>query len=365
MNTSRGVYSQDDLRRLIAARKIETLPGFCQEHVGPASIDLTTTGEGYRVERLLQPSQLTNETVRSLLATHMKGKKIEVGDTMEVGCTYLVKSSVNINFPPGLYGYLNAKSSSGRNFLFVRALADGIHMFDCVDQRTRGYTGELWLVLQPLAYPIIFTDKECYNQLRIFDEDTRFGQKDLESVLVDTDLLYRRTKEPYKQGELSLFTHDGSVLCTLHAKEGGRVGYKARTVSKPLDLCDRGLDPSEYFDLVTSDRDGVIQIESGRYYLLSTNEVLKVPTGNTAELTALDPRLGFFFTHFAGFIDPGFMGTVTLELFAPHNEFLRHKKPVARFVYENMRSPTVSYAQLGNYANQIETRLPKQFGEWR
>jgi deoxycytidine triphosphate deaminase len=369
MNTKSGVFSQLDLKGLVDSGRIKPLEGFKQKHIGPASIDITSTGEAYRINRLLPPSQLENETIRDLLP-NMGYSKIDLGDVLEVGSTYLAKASIDINFPPGMYGYLNAKSSSGRNFLFVRSLADGVHMFDCVDRRNRGYTGELWLVIQPLAYPVIFTNEECYNQLRVFDGDTRFKQRDLEIVLQQHNLLYRRNQEPYKQGDLSLFSHDGTVLCTLCAKPETFVGYKAKNTAKPLDLVSRDNNPRDYFEQVYSERfgpakdDGVVCVEQGKYYLLSTNEMLKIPNENTAELKALDTRLGFFFTHFAGFFDPGFFGTATLEVFAPQNEFLRHKKPLARFEYETLRSPTVSYITTGTYSGQIETQLPKQFGGW-
>ncbi|MEN9552062.1 MAG: hypothetical protein RI935_439 [Candidatus Parcubacteria bacterium] len=370
MTSSIGVFSQTDLKNLVLNKRIKPLAGFSENHIGPASVDLTTTGEAYRVNRLLSPSELENETIRNLLPK-MGASRINLGDVMEVGSTYLAKASVDINFSPGMYGYLNAKSSSGRNFLFVRSLADGVHMFDSVDVRHRGYTGELWLVLQPLAYPIVFTNKECYNQLRVFDGDTRFTPRDLEEVLQNNDLLYRRqNQEAYNQEYLPLFTHNGSVLCTLCAEPETHVGYKARNTAKPLNLADRDLNPRDYFEEVHADRfgggeaDGVVCIEKGRYYLLSTNEMLKIPDGHTAELKALDTRLGFFFTHFAGFFDPGFFGTATLEVFAPQNEFLRHKKPLARFEYETMRSKTVSYAALGNYSGQTKTQLPKQFTSW-
>lgn len=364
-----GVFSKNDLIGLIANERINPLKGFLENHVGPASVDITTTGEAYRVDRLLQPSQLEAETVRSLLPK-MGASPIALGSIMEVGYTYLAKASLDINFPPGMYGYFNAKSSSGRNFLFVRTLSDYIHMFDSVDRRNHGYTGELWLVIQPLAFSVILTDKECYNQLRVFDGDTRFDQHDLDQALISHDLLYRRNQQPYQQGELSLFTHDGSVLCTLGAFPEKSVGYKAKRTVKPIDLTSRTLNPHEYFEPVYSESfgegkyDGCVRIEAGRHYLLATNEMLKIPVGNTAELTALDPRLGFFFTHFAGFFDPGFFGTGTLEVFAPHDTILRHKQPLARFVFEKMRSNTTSYAVSGNYSGQIETQLPKQFAPW-
>lgn len=369
MICSTGVFNQNGLNELIENKRIKPLSGFLPKHVSPASVDVTSTGEAYRVNRLLPPSQLTNESIRSLLP-QMGASRIDVGSVMEVGSTYLVKASLDINFPPGVYGYLNAKSSSGRNFLFVRSLADGIHMFDSVDRRDRGYSGELWLVIQPLAYPVIFTVEECYSQLRVFNGDTRFKQVDLDNLLLKEDLLFRRSKDPYLQGELSLFTHDGSVLCTLHAPPDKVVGYKAKKTAKPLDLSSRGLDPHDYFDEVCAERfgpgkyDSGVYGEAGKYYLLATNEMIKIPTLHTAELMAVDTRLGFVFTHFAGFFDPGFFGTATLEVFAPQGEFLRHKKPLARFAFETLLEETVSYAKKGNYQEQIETQLPKQFKPW-
>jgi dCTP deaminase len=104
-----------------------------------------------------------------------------------------------------------------------------------------------------------------------------------------------------------------------------------------------------------------IALQPGRCYLLSTNEMFKVPDDHCSELVALDPRFGHVFSHFAGFFDPGFFGTATLEVYSalPAPVFLRHKQPFAKFVLEKLRSPTVPYAN--NYQGQIGTKLPKQF----
>jgi deoxycytidine triphosphate deaminase len=368
MEKTFGVFGQEDLRNLVKNGRIKPLATFDDSHIGPASIDLTVTDEVYRVKNLLQPSQLVSETVRSLIPK-MGATKVPLGTTMMVGETYLAKGSIDVNFPPGMYGYFNAKSSSGRNFLFVRTLADGVHMFDSVDRREKGYTGEVWLVLQPLAFSIILTNKERYNQLRVFNADTRFRQADLDVLLQKEDLLFRRkNKEPYAQGDLSLFTQDGSVLCTLNAPAGKLVGYKTKNSGAPLDLTSRGVDPRDYFEpvyaesLTEDDTEmGCFRVEGGCHYLLSTNEIFRVPESYTAELVALDTRLGFFFTHFAGFFDPGWFGTATLEVYAPYTTILRHKQPIARFIFECMKSKTTSYAKTGTYQGQIKTQLPKQF----
>lgn len=368
-----GVFSKNDLQTLVEKGRI--IPGstFSPKHIGEASVDITVTDEAYIISRVLQPNPVCCESVRDLLPM-MGARPISIGSVLNVGCSYLVKASVELNLPPGTYGFCNAKSTSGRLFAFVRTIADRIFMFDSVDQRHKGYSGELWLVIEPLAFPIILDHSECFNQLRIFDSDTRFGEKDLHRLLQTNDLLFDRdTKQPYKQSELSLFTNDGSVLCTLFAKgDDGRVGYKTRLGGvEPIDLSKRDLNPKKYFEPVFAEQliDGDkhswgVNVEGGRYYLLCTNEMFRVPVTCSSELVALDRRLGDVFTHFAGYFDPGFFGTGTLEVFSPRTVFLRHKQPLAKFVFESMRSETTSYQDRGTYAGQIPTRLPKQFIAW-
>lgn len=367
----KGVYSENDLRAAVDAGRIEPLNGFTESHIGPASVDLTVTGEDmYHVERLFRPMSQRQENVRDVLKL-MCPKPVKLGDEILPGHEYVMKATVNANFPPGMYAYKNAKSTSGRNFNLVRTLTDRHGWFDTLDKRSEGFTGEVWLAIQPLSHGFILTQKECYNQVRVFDGDTRFKNDDLKRLLATEDLLFRRDGTPYKQGELSLFSNDGSVFCTLYAPGKKLIGYKVRRTRKILDLTDRKLNPHEYFEPVYSEEaipgdpdSGFVTLRAGDMYLLSTNEMLKVPRHLCAELRALDPRLGIFFSHFAGFFDPGFFGTATLEVLAPFDMVLRHGDPIARFEFEKMRSETISYSEKGTYHHQVETQLPKQFHAW-
>ncbi len=368
-----GVFSQNDLRHLVKASRVIPCDGFEDKHIGPASIDLTISGDHvYVLHQAFKPSARKGETVRQLIEyfSPTNGPKtVGLGDVLYPGCTYLAKASVNVNFPPGMYAYTNAKSTSGRNFLLVRVIADMCEGFDAIDNRRSGYSGEVWFLMQPLAYPVVLTNKEAYIQMRVFDGDTRFSERDLQIVLQEHDFLHRHNDVPYKQGELSLFSEDGSIFTTLRAKSGKLIGFKAvrGTAVKPLDLTLRGLDPREYFEPVYGDVDpsdsdgGTVTLDPSSYYLLSTNEKLNVPVSACSELRMLDPRAGLFFSHFAGFFDPGFYGTPTLEVVSVMPTTLRHKDVVARFGLERMRSVTPSYASVGNYAGQRRTTLPKQF----
>ncbi len=366
-----GVFSKNDLLGLISSDRIMPLNGFEIKHVGPASVDLTVSGGFvYELRTAFKPSSRKNETVRELLTyfgVENGARKVMVGEVLYPGKSYLAKASVDVNFPPGVYAFANAKSTSGRNFLLVRVIADYCGEFDSVDKRREGYTGEVWFLMQPLVFPVVLTDKEAYIQMRVFDGDTRFNERDLQVELQKTDFLHRHDGKAYKQGELSLFAEDGSILTTLWAKAGKLVGFKVLPYTEPLDLTARGLEPAHYFEPVYAKEDpsdkhgGLIEIHPSCCYLLSTNERFNVPAYLCSELKMLDPRLGLYFSHFAGFFDPGFFGTPTLEVVPVMPTVLRHKDVVARFGLERMRSETLSYASAGNYAGQVRTTLPKQF----
>lgn len=375
MSTNKiGAFSQFDLNDLVSNGRIKTLNGFQNKHIGPASVDITVAdGEAYRVEHIVRPSGKRREKLRDLFGV-LGARKIELGTVLVPGEKYIAKATINTNFPPGIYAYANAKSTSGRNMCLCRTLADEVEGYDTLDRRLEGWSGEVWLTIEPLVFPIVLTDKECYSQVRVFDGDTRFTESDLKSELLRKDLLYRQDGSMYNQGELSLSSGDGTVFTTLYAKAGKLVGFRAKGTRKPLNLESRGLDPREYFEPVYAETDpsdpdgGLITLEPGWYYLLSTNEMLDVPEHLCAELVMLHARFGLFFSHFAGFFDPGFKGVPTLEVTCLIRTTMRHREAVGCFRYERMRSETVSYASVGNYSGQQRTTLPKQFimpEEWK
>jgi deoxycytidine triphosphate deaminase len=367
-----GVYSKSDLNSAIAAGRIIKNEGFLDKHVGPASIDLTVADSKdiYRVERLIKPSEQKQERVLEILP-QMGPTRIQIGDVLYPNHEYLMRSTVSVNFSPGMYGYANAKSTSGRNFVLVRTIVDHHGWFDTVDKRNKGFTGDIWISIKPLSHGIILTQDECYNQLRVFDGDTRLNEQGLRQALAGEDLLFKRDKTPYKQGDLNLFTNDGTVICTLYAPAKKLVGYKMRRSTKILDLTSRNIDPTDYVEPIYAEEgikgdpdSGQVFIRGGDMLLLSTGPMIKIPVHLSSELRMLDPRLGLFFSHFAGYFDPGFFGTATLEVIALHDMTLRHGDPIARFELEHMRSETESYAKVGTYGGQIETQLPKQFAPW-
>ena len=246
-----GAYTREDLFSLINKGRIKTLSSFKDSHVSVASIDVTVEDEAYEIEKVLKPLSQKKEKIRDILNL-MNPKPFKIGDTMYPGKSYIAKASLDLDFTPGLYMYGNAKSSSGRNFLLVRMLADEVGMFDGVDMRSRGYTGELWMVFEPLVYPIILTKDETYLQIRVLNKDTRMNKDDLDQFLIENNLLYRRQNlEPYSQDKLSLLTYNGSILTTIYAPANQLVGYRVKeNILDPVDLTKRDIDGEKYFEKV-------------------------------------------------------------------------------------------------------------------
>lgn len=370
---STGTFSKSDLLELIGSNRIVTLPGFQEKHVGSASIDLTVSGgEIYRLDRFFTPSGKRKEKVRDLLSA-WGAQAVLLGSVGEAGQQYLAKATIDANLSPGLYSYCNAKSTSGRNVILTRVIADGVEGYDNLDRRHEGWDGEVWILIEPLRAPVVLTDQECYLQVRFFDGDTRFTEADLRRERQQHEFVLRQDGSPYKQGDLQLSSNDGTVFTTLYAKAGKLIGFRLKKTRKALDLTSRNLDPGEYFEPVYAESDpsdptgGLFAPQPMEYYLLSTNEMVDVPVGLCAELIQVHPRIGLFFNHFAGFFDPGFRGVPTLEFMTPIPTTLRHRNVIGCFRYERMRSSTTSYAITGNYSGQQRTTLPKQFrmpNEW-
>ena len=110
-----------------------------------------------------------------------------------------------------------------------------------------------------------------------------------------------------------------------------------------------------------------------RFYLLLSDEAVRVPPDLAAEMTAYDPTTGELRTHYAGFFDPGFGydrrrratgSRAALEVRAHDVPFMiEHGQRVCRLTFERMLAPPTKLYGGGigsNYQGQIET-LGKHF----
>jgi len=338
-----------------------------KKQINPASLDLGISEEVYRAEGIFQPRP--NEKVRDILEL-IGAISQKLDAVFEKDVTYLARLNEKLVLPRTVYGYANPKSSTGRNDVHVRLLADGVARYDSL---SNGYTGELWLAIKPRSYPIKLSFGERLNQLRFFNADTRFDETELEIAMArDKDKLLFYPLEDDRAldyNEIKIRDNDGSLILTLDLT-AEIVGYECRGVEKVLDFSRRGINPENFFSKITKKNDYVF-LKKGGFYILSTREAVRVPPHLACEMVPMDERSGEFRSHYAGFIDPGWGWgkgegkgrQLTLELRPFEDLIVRDNQPICKIKFERMiEIPNKLYDEAdSHYINQIGPTISKHF----
>ncbi|KND50147.1 MAG: dCTP deaminase [Parcubacteria bacterium C7867-008] len=340
----------------------EYITGVGDKFLNPASIDMPLSFEAFRLESVFLPEK--NLKIRDMFDV-VGVRAHDLANPLEVGVVYLIRVDGTWSLPKSAYGYANPKSSSGRVNLFCRLLADGVDMYDFIP---KGWSGECWMLVRPDSFPIILHEGLSVAQLRVFDEKAFLSEMDMEVAVRRHGLLFDAVRRKIPFDELHL--HGDSLYLTLAV--GKNFGYECRGLHKPLDFGAIGThNPADYFVPIEAP-DGCYTLRKGNFYILSTSERVMVAPGHSAELRPIDPRLGEFRSHAAGYIDPGWgFGQngevcgrpITLEVI-PHEDFtVRNGQRIARLRYERMSAePDTNYdAAPSNYLVQEGPRLSKHF----
>ncbi len=370
-NKGRGAFPVQTLHELKDG-------GFLQIHenqIKPASFDTVISDEIYHLPRgafQVKKGQSIFEFAKdnSLIKDH------SIQNPLEVGEAYLIKIEDKVNLMSGVYGYANPKSSSGRLDLHCRLLADCVGAYDTLPG---GWKGDLWVLVIPKSFPIILNSGDSLNQIRLFNKDARLSRSELEFALGHDNLLY---KKPIYSGALKqkIFSQDlipqdydlDSLLLSIDL-EGPLPGYVAKNFKnqEPIDISRIGNYPWEnYFSKLEPNEKG-IELDSGKFYILSTWENVLVPNTMACEMRPTDDRLGDYKAHYAGFIDPGWGMSegglrglpLTLEVRPFGKMTLFNQQPIARIKYEWLVEPAnVNYQDFdSNYKVQTGPKLAKQF----
>lgn len=354
-----GVLPDTNIRNLIGLGHIDRASA---SKVGSSSLDASVSTEIYMVKALPIPRK--GESIRQLIKS-VSGSKHDISDPLQHGLTYIIRLNEKLNLPEGVYAYGNPKSTTGRSGMHVRLLADGVPAYDTIPP---GYKGDIWLEVKPFAFATLLYDGLSLNQIRFFASDTRIRTKEgMVAMEEETGpILFK------PDGSLiplaSVVDHDGSVPLVIDL-ESDIVGYEAIATHHVLDMSATDLDWRPFWRPIPKPVDGRLFLETGRFYILSNREPVRVPTGYACEMRAIDDRVGNFRSHFAGYIDDGWGGekgsTLTLEVqsFAPM--YLCTDQLVARIVYEKMAMPAAKpyTMKTSSYVGQTGAKLGKQFQE--
>ena len=336
IDDSPGILPCQSLDALIAAGAIAAATPVGADQVQPASLDLRLGARAWRVRAGFLP-RLGGRIRERIADVAMHELDLTAGAVLERGCVYIAEIQERLALPTGVAGRANPKSSTGRVDLFVRLLTDGQPAFDDIAE---GYAGPLYLEIAPQTFSVLVRAGTRLNQLRL--------KRGAPSVLAVKDIGVDLAAD----------------VC----------GYRARRHAGVIDM-DRvaGHDPRDYWEALTPRR-GELLLDPGEFYILASKDLIDIPVLQAAEMTPIDPAVGEFRVHYAGFFDPGFGASEAggegsrgvLEVRSHETPFLlEHGQTVARLVYQPLAGrPDRVYGAGGSHYQRQGLRLSKHFKPW-
>jgi len=333
---SAGILPCQAIDALIAQGAIASPTAFDADQVQPASLDLRLGVRAWRVRASFLPG-LGRKVVQRLEDVAMHELDLTRGAVLEKGCVYIAELQERLALPPGVAARANPKSSTGRVDVFVRLLTDHGAAFDDVAE---GYDGPIYMEIAPQTFSILVRTGTRLNQLRL--KRGAPPKLDLRSVGVDLT--------------------------------EGVAGFRARRHAGVIDMDkEDGHDPRDFWEPLVP-RHGELLLDPGEFYILASKEAVEIPVLQAAEMTPIDPSVGEFRVHYAGFFDPGF-GTEeagghgsrgVLEVRSHETPFLLEDgQTVARLVYEPLtEKPERLYGEGGSHYQRQGLKLSKHFRPW-
>jgi len=327
-----GVLASQQLRALVTKRIISGKPAIEERQYQPASLDLRLGETAYRMLSSFLPEQwaISQRLTVSDLLPELLMYEIDLrkGAVLEQGRVYLIPLMESLALPAEIGGKTNPKSTTGRVDVFTRTITDFQARFDDIRP---GYRGRLFLEVVPRSFSVRVHAGMCLNQLRLFAGHPMVADAGLRDSHRRDPLLYREGK-PLPPSQLSL--KEGVFLrVDLKGNDGGIVGFRAKKISKILDMSRLGhYDPTDFWEPIRRSRDSTLLLEPEEFYILGSKERIRIPPDYAAEMVAYEAACGELRTHYAGFFDPGFgygsgnlAGTpIVLEVRAHDVPFLIH-----------------------------------------
>jgi dCTP deaminase len=336
--------------------------------IQPASLDLRLGEVAYRIRSSFLPdSRPVEEKLKEFLVDELDLRRD--GAVLETNRPYVVPLIEQLELPPDVKGKANPKSSTGRLDVFTRVITDQSFRFDEIEA---GYRGKLYLEIVPLSFTVRVKEGLRLNQLRLSIGRSRLTDEEIRALHAEHPVLFRGS-QPLPDPQLAI--SDGLFLSLdLRGDDQGRVGYRAKDFAPPLEMArEAAYEWGHYWDPVHHEEGDRLVLAPEHFYLLLSEEAVRIPPDFAAEMTAYDPTSGELRTHYAGFFDPGFgydpgerfLGSrAALEVRAHDVPFvIEHRQRVCRLSFERMiERPDVLYGEsLGSaYQGQIDT-LSKHF----
>lgn len=357
-----GLLARQRIKALVHTGAIAAGAPIEESQLQPASLDLRLGPEAFRVRASFLPGRGTSVAERLKTLNPERVSLAGDGAVLEKGIVYIAPLMERLALPAGLSGAANPKSSTGRLDIFTRLIVDGSEAFDAAPE---GYAGPLWAEISPRSFSVRVREGSRLNQLRL--------REGAEPRLLDVAALaLRHAASPLTDRTLTL--RDGLIVHVgLKGAPGEIVGYRAIKMSDVIDV-DRvaGYAAADFWEPILARPDRRLILDPDEFYILASREKMQIPADLAAEMAPIDPAIGEFRVHYAGFFDPGFgqgldgrpAARAVLEVRSRDVPFLLEDgQPVGRLVFEELADPAdVLYGagESSNYQHQ-GLKLSKHF----
>jgi len=366
-----GLFARQEIQAMARRRLIQAYRAIDEAQYQPASLDLRLGKEVYRVRASFLPGR--DRTVMDHLVT-LNPERISLtgaGAVLEKGIVYIAPLMERLDLLPSLSGAANPKSSTGRLDIFTRLIVDGSEAFDDVPL---GYCGPLYVEISPRSFSVRAREGSRLNQVRFRSRNSKHrGIADF--ALKDHEIRERHARSPLVDGDLDL--REGLIMrVALSGSPGQIVGYRAQKNGEIIDVDRPGAYPAhEFWEPIRARIDKRLILDPDEFYILASREKMQIPADLAAEMAPIDPAIGEFRVHYAGFFDPGFgqgadgrpSARAVLEVRSRDVPFLLEDgQPVGRLVYEKLADKAdelYGATSVSNYQGQ-GLKLSKHFRDF-
>jgi dCTP deaminase len=366
-----GLFARQEIQAMARRRLVQAYRAIDEAQYQPASLDLRLGKEVYRVRASFLPGR--DRTVMDHLAT-LNPERISLSDAgavLEKGIVYIAPLMERLDLLPSLSGAANPKSSTGRLDIFTRLIVDGSEAFDDVPL---GYGGPLYVEISPRSFSVRVREGSRLNQIRFRSRNSK--HRGLENfALKDHEIRERHARTPLVDGDLDL--REGLIMrVALSGSPGQIVGYRAQKNGEIIDIDRPGAYAAhEFWEPIRARPDSRLILDPDEFYILASREKMQIPADLAAEMAPIDPAIGEFRVHYAGFFDPGFgkgadgrpSARAVLEVRSRDVPFLLEDgQPVGRLVYEKLADKAdelYGATAVSNYQGQ-GLKLSKHFRDF-
>ena len=364
-----GVLNQD---------QILSLKGHVIDHLNDKDVDLSAfnlhlSRYGHEMKGSMKAS--CHEDIDKIIGDYSKNRLPDNGPwTLHTGKIYIFRLQEYLTLPKEgmFFGNATGKSSIGRLDVLTRLMVNNCPYFDTIEDKS--YKGSLYLEVTPITFPIRVQEGDALSQLRLFRGLPEWSELKDEQLPLFGPMILKEDGQPKTENVTNLtvnLTPDKNGISAFGTKE--KEETKDGNLVVDLTQGEKSHDPKKFWDPERPNKNGELEIEPERFYILRSKERFKLPPDVAVYCQAISETLGELRIHYAGFVHPGFgldrdNGTPIIFEVRGHNVkvILRDGETLARIKFYRMSKPcekSCIEAKKSGYEGQ-ELKLSKYFWDW-